>query len=62
MAYGYSRPDPMKLFRDSCRHYRTLVNIAVSEGFTEEQAIELIKINKLEDIEDSLGVMAEREY
>lgn len=52
----------MKLFRDSCRHYRTLVNIAVSEGFTEEQAIELIKINKLEDIEDSLGVMAEREY
>lgn len=62
MAYGYSRPDPKKLFRDSCQYYRVLVNIAVSEGFTEEQAIELIKINELEDIKDSISVMADRGY
>lgn len=60
MAYRYNRPDPTKLFHDSCRHYRMLINIAVSEGFTEEQAIELIKINELEGINDSLGVIADK--
>lgn len=59
MAY-YNRPDPLKLFRDHCRYCRQMINIAMSEGFTEEQAIELIKINELKSIGVSLDAISYR--
>ena len=59
MAY-YDRPDPLKLFRDHCQYCRQLINIAISEGFTEEQAVELIKINELKSIGVSLDAISYR--
>lgn len=57
MAY-YDRPDPLKLFRDHCQYCRRLINIAISEGFTEEQAVELIKIKELKSIGVNLDAIS----
>lgn len=55
MAYGYMRPDPKEAFRNVIRYYRELIDIAVDEGYTEEQAIELLKVWMLEGIESNVG-------
>lgn len=55
MAYGYMRPDPKEAFRNVIRYYRELIDIAVDEGYTEEQAIELLKVWMLAGIESNVG-------
>ena len=55
MAYGYQRPDPVQAFRNAVGHYKKLIAVAVEEGFTEDQAIELLKVYGLFSIESSMG-------
>lgn len=54
MACGYMRPDPKEAFRNTIRYYRELIDIAVREGYTEEQAIELLKVWMLAGIESNV--------
>lgn len=44
MGYGYMRPDPKEAFRNAILYYGELIDIAVEEGYTEEQAMELLKV------------------
>lgn len=44
MAYGYMRPDPVEQFRGAVGHYGDLILAAVQMGYTEAEAIELIKV------------------
>ena len=55
MAYGYMRTDPAQAFRNAVEHYKKLIAVAVEEGFTEDQAIELLKVYGLFRIESSMG-------
>ncbi|WP_154471359.1 hypothetical protein [Clostridium porci] len=55
MAYGYMRPDPKEAFRNAIRFYGELIDIAVDEGYTEEQAMELLKVWALVGIESNVG-------
>lgn len=50
MAYGYMRSDPVEQFRGAVGHYKLLIAAAMEEGFTREEAIELIKVYALFDI------------
>lgn len=55
MGYGYMRPDPKEAFRNAIRYYGELIDIAVEEGYTEEQAMELLKVWALVGIESNVG-------
>ncbi len=55
MAYGYHGPEPEEHFRRAIRHYKNLIVVAIKEGYTEEQAIELLKVWALTGIEDNIG-------
>ena len=57
MAYGYMRPDPVKAFRDCAGFYQQMIAAAESQGFTRQEAIELLKIQALRSIDDDLGSM-----
>lgn len=57
MAYGYQRPDPIDLFRNAVGHYKKLIDAAKEEGFTEEQAIELLKVYQLDTIGRNTGLI-----
>ena len=57
MAYGYNRPDPKESFRNWLRFQSDLLMIATQEGYTEEQAIEILKIYALEGIKINTGLI-----
>lgn len=57
MAYGYQRPDPKEAFRKGIRYYRELMDIAMEEGYTEDQAMELLKVWALTGIECNTGTI-----
>ncbi len=47
MAYGYMRQDPVEQFKDAVGHYGDLILAAMQMGYTEEEAIELLKVYAL---------------
>lgn len=47
MAYGYMRPDPVEQFKNALGHYNKLILAAIEQGYTEDQAIELLKVYAL---------------
>lgn len=55
MAYGYMRPDPVGLFRDWLRYQQRLIAVAMEEGYTRQEAIEMLKIHQLDSIRDNIG-------
>lgn len=55
MAYGYQRPDPKEQFRSWLRYQSELIVIAAQEGYTEEQAIEMLKAYYLAGIQTNTG-------
>lgn len=55
MAYGYQRPDPKNQFRSWLRYQSELLVIAAQEGYTEEQAIEMLKAYYLAGIQTNTG-------
>lgn len=57
MAYGYQRPDPKDQFRSWLRFQSELIVIAAQEGYTEEQAIEMLKVHYLAGIHDNTGLI-----
>ncbi|GLB33031.1 hypothetical protein LAD12857_49540 [Lacrimispora amygdalina] len=57
MAYGYNRPDPVDVFRNWLRYQSDLIVIATQEGYTEDQAIEMLKIYALEGIKVNTGLI-----
>lgn len=57
MAYGYNRPDPAEAFRSWLKYQAELITIAEQEGYTREQAIELLKAYTLRGIEDNTGLI-----
>ena len=50
MAYGYMRPDPVEQFKGAVGYYCDLIMLAVTMGYTEEEAIELLKVYALFDL------------
>lgn len=57
MAYGYMRPDPVEAFRNALGHYEKLIAVAMEEGYTEDQAIELLKVYGLFSIDSDVSRM-----
>lgn len=57
MAYGYQRPDPKEQFRSWLRYQSELIVVAAQEGYTEEQAVEMLKIWHLAGIHDNTGLI-----
>lgn len=57
MAYGYQRLDPKEQFRSWLRFQSELIVVAAQEGYTEEQAIEMLKIWQLTGIHDNTGLI-----
>ena len=55
MSYGYMRPDPVTLFADRAGFYRKLIEAAEKEGFTRQEAIEILKVDKLHIITEELA-------
>lgn len=52
MAYGH---DPEQYFLNWLRGQKDLIRIAMAEGFTKDQAIEILKVYALTGIEDNIG-------
>lgn len=53
MVYGYH--SPVELFRSRAGFYQELIEAAESQGFTREEALEILKIDTLRSIENELG-------
>ena len=58
MAYGYMRPDPVEQFRGAVGHYKLLIAVAIEEGFTRAEAIELINIWQLAGISSGIDAIS----
>lgn len=55
MAYKYQRPDPKEQFRSWLHYQSELFVVAAQEGYTEEQAIEMLKAYYLSMIQVNTG-------
>lgn len=55
MAYGYQRVDPREVFRSSVKYWKELIEIAMEEGFTREEAMQLLIVDQLDAIRDVIG-------
>ena len=55
MTYGRAQLDVKKTFRDWLTFQRDLIDIAVEEGFTRDQAVEMVKAYYLYGIESNMG-------
>lgn len=44
MSYGYMVPDPVEQFKSALGHYDKLICAAMEQGYTKDQAIELLKV------------------
>ena len=58
MAYGYMRPDPVEQFKNAIGHYGDLILAAQMMGYTEEEAIELLKIYALFSVASNLNAIS----
>lgn len=58
MAYGYMRPDPVEQFKNAVGHYGDLILAAVQMGYTEEEAIELLKVYALFEMVSKLDAIS----
>ena len=54
MTHEYRGPDPAEQFKGAVRHYKTLIVAAMEEGFTREEAIELLKVYGLFSIDSEM--------
>ena len=54
MVRGYSRPDPVELFQNRAAGYLEMIEAAECQGFTRQEAIELLKIDALRLIQNEL--------
>ncbi len=54
MACGYQRTDPIKLFSDMIGFYAKQIQAAEAQGFTRQEAIELLKVEKLHNIAEAI--------
>ncbi len=50
MAYGYRPSGPVELFYSRAGFYQELIKAAESQGFTREEALEILKIDALRSI------------
>ena len=50
MTYGRAQLDVKKTFRDWLTFQRDLIDIAVEEGFTRDQAVEMLKAYFLSEL------------
>lgn len=57
MAYGYMRPEPIEVFRNWVKFQTKLIEVALEEGYTREEAIELLKVHHLDSISDNTGLI-----
>jgi hypothetical protein len=57
MAYINNRPDLADAFRNWLKYQSELIAISMQEGYTEEQAIEMLKIYALEGIKTNTGLI-----
>lgn len=57
MSYGYRRPDPKESFERWLNLQSELISLAVQKGYTQEQAIELLKVLQLATIADNTGMI-----
>lgn len=57
MAYMNNRLDPADTFRNWLHYQSDLIVIATQEGYTEDQAIEMLKIYALEGIKVNTGLI-----
>ena len=55
MAQGYQRSNPKDQFRSWLRYQSELIVVAVQEGYTEEKAIEMLKVYYLMLIQMNTG-------
>lgn len=55
MSYGYQRSDPVKLFADRAGYYMQMIQAAEQQGFTRQEAIEILKVDNLHLIESAIG-------
>lgn len=58
MAYGYMRQDPVEQFKDAVGHYGDLILAAMQMGYTEEEAIELLKVYALFSMASKLDAIS----
>lgn len=57
MAYGYQRVDPREVFRGSVKYQKELIEIAMEEGFTREEALQLLIVDQLDAIRDNIAAI-----
>ena len=55
MAWGYTNTDPVKTFSNQVEFYAKLIQAAEAQGFTRQEAIELLKVDKLHAIADEIS-------
>lgn len=58
MAYGYMRQDPVEQFKNAVGHYGDLILAAQTMGYTEEEAIELLKVYALFEMARKLDAIS----
>lgn len=58
MAYGYMRPDPVEEFKNAVSYYGDLILAVVTMGYTEEEAIELLKVYALFNLASKLDAIS----
>lgn len=54
MAYGYMVSDPKEQFRRAIQYYKELMQIALQEGYTRDEAFKLLEIHALYSIRSSV--------
>ena len=59
MTYGRAQLDVKKTFRDWLTFRRDLIDIAVEEGFTRDQAVEMLKAYFLSEIDVNTSMIGD---
>lgn len=59
MTYGRAQLDVKKTFRDWLNFQRDLIDIAVEEGFTRDQAVEMLKAYFLSEIDVNTSMIGD---
>ena len=59
MTYGRAQLDVKKTFRDWLTFQRDLIDISVEEGFTRDQAVEMLKAYFLSEIDVNTSMIGD---
>lgn len=62
MPYGYMRPDPVEIFRKQAAFYQQLIAVAETQGFTRQEAIEILKVAAMKEVEEALAGIERNTY